>query len=139
MAGNNDMGLDEEMTDRHEDDGAGHGGGEESGHGGGRENSGHGEEESGHGGEEAADYTPQSSTVLSSVVQDPHVRELLRKSTSSDRAASREEAKLAQLEVDTKTPLYDSCDPEVTRLSFTLELLKTKAKNKWTDKSLDEH
>ena len=30
MAGNNDMGLDEEMTDRHEDDGAGHGGGEES-------------------------------------------------------------------------------------------------------------
>ena len=29
MAGNNDMeaGLDEEMTDRHEDDGAGHGGG----------------------------------------------------------------------------------------------------------------
>ena len=31
MAGNNDMGLDKEMTDRHEDDGAGHVGGEESG------------------------------------------------------------------------------------------------------------
>ena len=27
MVGNNEMGLDEEMTDRHEDDGAGHGGG----------------------------------------------------------------------------------------------------------------
>jgi hypothetical protein len=34
MAGNNDLGLDEEMTDRHEDDGARNGGGEESGHGG---------------------------------------------------------------------------------------------------------
>ena len=44
-----------------------------------------------------------------------------------------------QLEVDSRTPLYDGCNPEVTRLSFTLELLKTKAKNKWTDKSLDEH
>jgi hypothetical protein len=72
-------------------------------------------------------------------VQDPHVQDLLRKNTTTDRAASREEAKLAQLEVDSKTPLYDGCDPEVTRLSFTLELLKTKAKNKWTDASLDEH
>ena len=72
-------------------------------------------------------------------MQDPHVRDLLRKSTTTERAASREEAKLAQLEVDLRTTLYDGCDPEVTRLSFTLELLKTKAKNKWTDKSLDEH
>ena len=55
MAGNNDMGLDEEMTDRQEDDGAGHVGGEECGNDdGGGEDSGHGEEESGHGGEEAA-------------------------------------------------------------------------------------
>ena len=72
-------------------------------------------------------------------MQDPHVRDLLRKSTTSERAASGEEAKLAQLEVDSGTPLYDGCDPEVTRLNFTLELLKTKAKNKWTGKSLDEH
>ena len=36
------------------------------------------------------------------------------------------------------TPLYDGCNPRVTRLSFTLELLKTKAKNKSTDTSLDE-
>ena len=60
------------------------------------------------------------------------------KKMTSDRAASREEAKLAQLEVDSMTPLHDGCDPEVTRLSFTLELLKTKAKNKWTDTTLDE-
>ena len=77
--------------------------------------------------------------VLSAVVQDQQVRYLLRKSTTSERAASREEAKLAQLEVDSRTPLYDGCDPEVTRLSFTLELLKKKANNKWIDKSLDKH
>ena len=35
--------------------------------------------------------------------------------------------------------MYDGCNPEVTRLSFTLELLKTKTKTKWTNKSLDEH
>jgi hypothetical protein len=57
---------------------------------------------------------------------------------TSDRAASREEAKLRQLKVDSKTPLYDGCNPEVTRLSFMLELLKTKAKNKWTNARLDK-
>ena len=72
-------------------------------------------------------------------MQDPHVRYLLRKSTTSERAASGEGAKLVQLEVDSKTPLYDGCDPEVICFRFTLELLNTKAKNKWTDKSLDEH
>ena len=41
--------------------------------------------------------------------------------------------------VDSTTPLYDGCNPKVTRLSFTLQVLKTKAKNKWTDTSLDEH
>ena len=64
MAGNNDMGLDEEMTDRQEDDGAGHVGGEESGNDGGGEDSIHGEEESEHGREEAA-VTLQSSMLLS--------------------------------------------------------------------------
>ena len=47
--------------------------------------------------------------------------------------------KLEQLVVDSNTPLYDGCNPEVTRLNFTLQVLKTKAKNKWTDTSLDEH
>ena len=41
--------------------------------------------------------------------------------------------------VDSNTPLYDGCNPEVTRFIFTLQLLKTKAKNKWTDTSLDEN
>src|SRR5204863_249572 len=65
-------------------------------------------------------------------------RDLLCKKTTNDRAACSEEAKVEQLEVDSHTPLYDGYDPEVTRLSFTLELLKTKANNKWTDRSLDE-
>ena len=82
--------------------------------------------------------TLPSSLLLNSAMRDPHVRDMLHKKTTSDRAGSREEAKLAQLEVDSMTPLYDGCNPEVTRLSFTLELLKTKAKNKWTDTSLDE-
>ena len=104
---------------------------EEAGHGGG--------EGAGHGGGENMDTMPQSSSVLSSIVRDPNVQALLRKETSTERVASREEAKLEQLAVDSNTPLYDGSNPEVTRLSFMLQLLKTKAKNKWTDTSLDEH
>ena len=121
-AGNDDTGQDEEMIDNGGGEEAGHGGGEGAGHGGG-EGAGHG------GGENDMDSTQQSSSVLSSIVRDPHVQALLRKETSTERAASREEAKLEQLVVDSNTPLYDGCNPEVTRLSFTLQLLKTKAKN----------
>ena len=53
MAGNNNMGQDEEMINRQEDDGTRHGGREESRHDGEGEDSRHGEEESRHGGEEA--------------------------------------------------------------------------------------
>ena len=112
-AGNNDMGPpDEEMTDYvpEEEDGLGNVDGEEAVQCG-----------------EYAD-TPPYLSLLSSAMRDPHVRDLLRKKTTSDRATSREEAKLAQLEVDSMTPLYDGCNPEVTYLSFTLELLKTKGK-----------
>src|SRR5215216_4294019 len=99
------------------------GSGEEAEHGGG--------EEAGHGGGENVDSTPQSLLVLSSIVRDPHVQALLRKETSTKIGASREEANLQQLVVDSNTPLYDGCNPKVTGLSFTLQLLKTKAKNKW--------
>ena len=129
-AGNDDTGQDEEMIDNGGGEEAGHGGGEGAGHGGG--------EGAGHGGRENVDSTLQSLSVLSSVVRDPHVQALLRKETSTERAASREEAKLQQLVVDSNTPLYHGCNPEVTRLSFTLELLKTKPKNKWIGTSLDE-
>ena len=65
------------------------------------------EQDGGHG--EDGGTQQSDSFVLSSVMQDPHVRELLRKNTTSERAASREEAKLAQLELDSKTPLYEGC------------------------------
>ena len=115
---NNAMGPDEEMIDGPEEEGAGNGGGEEARHGGG--------EEAGHDGEDVDMLEP--SSLLSSIVRDPHVRDLLRKKTTSDKAASREEANLEQPEVDSNTPLYDGCAPDVTRLSFALELLKTKGK-----------
>src|SRR3954470_12958645 len=94
-ATNNPMAADEE--------GAGNDGGEEAAHGNGRE------DQAEHDGEDA-DMTDPSS-LLNSIVWDPHVRDLLRKKTTSDRAGYREEAKLEQLEVDSKTPLYDGCAP----------------------------
>src|SRR3954469_16198376 len=75
------------------------------------EDAGHGEDvineeqDGGHG--EDGGTQQYDSFALSSVMQDPHVRELLRKNTTSERTASREEAKLAQLELDSKTPLYE--------------------------------
>jgi hypothetical protein len=76
---------------------------------------------------------------MTSVVQDPYVKELLRKKTTNTRAASREESKLAQLELDSKTPLYAGCDPKETRLNIALNLLQTKARYKWSDVSLNAH
>ena len=129
QAGNDDMGQDEEMINNGSGEGAGHGSGEEAGHG--------DEEGAKHGGRESMDSTPQISSVLSSIVRGPHVQALLHKETSTERAASREEAKLQQLVVDSNTPLYHGYNPEVPHLSFTLELLKAKAKNKWTNTGLD--
>ena len=76
-------------------------------------------------------------TSLAAMVQDPHFKDLLRKKTSNDRAAIKEALKLAQLEIDAKTPLYEGCDPEHTRLHVTLKLLNIKEKFKSTDASLN--
>ena len=67
-AGNDDTGQDKEMIDN--------GGGEEIEHGGGKG--------AGHGGGENMDSTQQSSSVLSSIVRDPHVQALLCKETSTE-------------------------------------------------------
>ena len=71
-------------------------------------------------------------------MRDPHVQELLLKPTSNVRAAAREKAKLAQLENDAVTPLYEGCRPQDTRLKVTLEAMEMKARHKWTDASFDE-
>lgn len=74
---------------------------------------------------------------LATMLQDPHVKDLLRKKTTSERAAIKEAVKLAQLEIDTKTPLHEGCNPEKKRLHITLKLLDIKARFKSTDASLD--
>ena len=76
-------------------------------------------------------------TLLTSALRDPHVQELLLKETSNARAAAREKAKLAQMEIDGMTPLYPGCRPEDTRLNVTLKGLEMKAEHKWTDVSFN--
>ena len=48
-------------------------------------------------------------TLLTSAVQDPHLKELVKTRTNC-RSNGREQAKLAQLEVDSNTPLYPGCE-----------------------------
>ena len=76
-----------------------------------------------------------TETPLTSALRDPHVQELLLKETSNARAAAREKAKLAQMEIDGRTPLYPGCRPDDTRLNITLTSLEMKAQYKWTDVS----
>ena len=74
---------------------------------------------------------------LATMIQDPYVKDLLRKKTRTERAAIKEALKLAQLETDAKTPLYEGCDSEHTRLHVTLKLPDIKARFKSIDASLD--
>ena len=82
-----------------------------------------------------------TTTLLTSVVRDPHVQELLLNKTTTDpRAADRRKSKLAQLEIDSNTPLYDpGRGPEESRLRVALDILQMKAKHKWTDVSFDDN
>ena len=82
-----------------------------------------------------------TNTPLTAAVRDPHVQEvLLDKTTTKDaRGAERRKSKLAQLEVDSNTPLYDpNRGPEESRLKFALEVLKLKAEHGWSDTSVDD-
>jgi hypothetical protein len=71
-------------------------------------------------------------------VRDPYMQELLLKKTSNARAAAREKAKLAQLEKDAVTPLYEGCRTDDTRLNVTLKAMEMKAKHKLTYASFDD-
>ena len=74
---------------------------------------------------------------LATMLQDPHVKDLLRKKTRTERAAIKEALKLAQLEIDAKTPLYEGSNPDHTRPHVTFKLLDIKERFKSTDASLD--
>ena len=78
-----------------------------------------------------------TETLPTSALWDPHVQELLLKETSNAKAAAREKAKLAQVEIDGMTPLYPGCRPKDTRLNVTLKGLEMKVEHKWTDVSFN--
>ena len=112
-------------------------GGNEGGYEGGNEEMPeHDHEEDEHEPEEA--QGTQESSLLASMVGNPHYKELFWKKTSTERAASKETAKLAQLEKDAKTPLYVGCNPKHTRLDVTLNLLDLKAQFKCNDVFFDK-
>jgi hypothetical protein len=98
--------------DHHEGDGGGgHDDDHHEGDGGGGHDDDHHEGDGGDGhdddGEDAASMGTQ--TRLTSALQDPHVQELLLKETSNAKVAAREKAKLEQMEIDGKTPLFPRC------------------------------
>ena len=93
------------------------------------------------GDEQHVEEDADRNTPLTSVVRDPHLQDLLLNNRTTDvRAADRRKSKLAQLEINSNTPLYDAPgrDPEESRLRVTLEFLQMKAKYGWTDASVDD-
>ena len=89
-------------------------------------------------GEQDVTEDEDTRTPLTEVVQDPHMKELLLRKTTNSRSVVREESKLPQLEIDSKTPLYPGCDPRNSRLRVSLDVLQMKARYKWSDISVDE-
>ena len=57
-------------------------------------------------------------TPLTLVVRDPHLKELFLKKTNNT------QSKLAQLEIDSNTPLYPGCGPEESHLKVALDFLQ---------------
>ena len=74
---------------------------------------------------------------LTSVVRDPHLKELLLKKTTNPRSAAREQYKLAQLEIDLNTPFYPDCKHDDSHLKVALDVPQMKVRYKWSDVSVD--
>src|ERR1043165_9981663 len=121
--GNEQGKPDEDQDARHQDQDAGHEDQADAEHE--DQVAGHEDQYSGH-------------TDSASWVRNPHVQELLVKEPLNARGAAREKAKLAQLEKDAVTKLYEGCNEGDTRLNVTLESMQLKAKHKWTDESYDD-
>src|SRR4051812_12976070 len=108
---------------------------------------GHQDQDAGHEDQADAEHEDQdaghedqySGHTDSSWVRDPHVQALLVKEALNARGAAREKAKLAQLEKDAITKLYEGCNDGDTRLNVTLGAMDMQAKNKWTDESFDDN
>jgi hypothetical protein len=67
---------------------------------------------------------------LTSVFRDPHIQELLKNTTDASGGTVRQKSKLEQLEIDSNTPLYDTCCKlEDSHLRVALVVLQMKAKH----------
>ena len=140
------MSSDDDEDDEDDDDEEFGGNDEEEGHQ--QQNSDHGEEgtaaeddEHQHQGEQHVQEDAQEYTPLTAAVRDPHVQEVLmdKMTTTDARADLRRTSKLAQLEIDSNTPLYDPArGPEESRLRVSLDILKMKTDHGWSDTSIDD-
>ena len=93
----------------------------------------HGEDEEDEGSFES-DAEEETGNNLADMVQDVHMVEQV----VIDPEDEREAAKFTRLVEDSQTPLYTGSDPEHTRLSVTLELLRIKAAHNCPDEGFDE-
>jgi Zn ribbon nucleic-acid-binding protein len=66
------------------------------------------------------------------------LEEMVRDAMGFDECTEAELKKLKRLVADMKTPLYQSCKENYTKLFATLKLLQLKARHHWTDRSFNE-
>jgi hypothetical protein len=119
---------DDDQDDNHDQDGATRSKNEEDGNEDDEEDVAHDEEEEEVGNTEV-EYR---STLLTAAMWDPHFQELLMNNISTGaRAGDRRKSKLAQLEIDSRTPLYNTPgrEPEENCLRVALDLLEMKARH----------
>jgi hypothetical protein len=119
---------DDDQDDNHDQDGAARSENEEDDNEDDEEDATHDDEE-----EEVENIEVKDrSTPLTAAMRDPHFQEFLMNNIStSARAGDRRKSKMAQLEIDSRTPLYDapSREPEENRLRVALDLLEMKARH----------
>jgi hypothetical protein len=91
-------------------------------------------------GEQSVEDVDKEEVPRTLVARDSHLQELLLENRYGPRGAiSRWKSKLEQLEVDSNTPLYDTCHRlEESCLKVALDVLKMKPKHGWTDTSVED-
>jgi hypothetical protein len=129
---------DDDQDDNHDQDGAARSENEEDNNEDDEEDAAHEDEE-----EQVENVEDEDmSTRLTASMRDPHFQEILINNLStSARAGDRQKSKVAQLEIDSRTPLYDvpGREPKDNRLRVALDLLEMKARHGWSESSVDDH
>jgi hypothetical protein len=132
---------DDYQDDNHDQDGVARSENEEDGNEDDEEDAAHDKEEEEEEEEVENIEVEDRSTPLTAAMRDPHFQELLMNNIStSARAGDRRKSKLAQLEIDSRTPLYDAPgrEPEENRLRVALDLLEMTARHGWSDSNVDD-